>query len=147
MTASSHPSVLVLGQRDAGTPYRGYLLQTREARWEVGWESVGNDANTALSQSQVTPLVVTKAANAKQNVTTAKDGYRIDDEVAVDLLNVAKLSPKIYKAYKRSHELFRQSLPEDLRPPDHQARSAQASTPDPFLRSSCLGLCDAQPTP
>jgi hypothetical protein len=109
MTASPHPSVLVLGQRDAGTPYRGYLLQTREARWEVGWESVGNDANTALSQSQVTPLVVTKAANAKQNVTTAKDGYRIDDEVAVDLLNVAKLSPKIYKAYKRSHELFRQS--------------------------------------
>ena len=84
-----------------------YKRVKRDGKW--GWESVGNDANTALSQSHATPLVVTKAANSKQNVATAKDGYRIDDEVAVYLLNIAKLSPKTYKAYKRSLELFQQS--------------------------------------
>jgi len=39
----------------------------------------------------------------------ANDGYRIDDEIAVYLSNVAKLAPKTYKAYKCSLELFRQS--------------------------------------
>jgi site-specific recombinase XerD len=38
-----------------------------------------------------------------------KDGFRIDDEIAVYLSNVSKLSPKTYKAYRRSLELFRQS--------------------------------------
>ena len=98
---------LVKGMPEHHTGATYYKRAKRDGKW--GWESVGNDANTALSQSQETPLVVTKAANAKQNVATAKDGYRIDDEVAVYLLNVAKLSPKTYKAYKRSLELFRQS--------------------------------------
>ncbi|MGA2646250.1 MAG: phage integrase N-terminal SAM-like domain-containing protein, partial [Candidatus Sulfotelmatobacter sp.] len=97
------------GQRDTGTPSGAtyYKRVKRDGEW--GWESVGNDANTALSQSHAMPLVVTEAANSKPDMATAKDGYRIEDEVAVYLLNVAKLSPKTYKAYKRSLELFRQS--------------------------------------
>ena len=83
-----------------------YKRVKRDGRWE--WESVGNDASTALSQSHAAPLAATTAAKSKRDVPTARDGYRIDDEVAVYLLNVAKLSPKTYKAYKRSLELFRQ---------------------------------------
>ena len=84
-----------------------YKRLKREGKW--GWESVGNDASTAFSQWHTRLLVATTAAKSKQDMPTAKDGYRIDDEVAVYLLNVAKLSPKTYKAYKRSLELFRQS--------------------------------------
>jgi integrase/recombinase XerD len=40
--------------------------------------------------------------------TKGGDGYHVDDEVALYLSNVAKLSPN-YKAYKRSLEQFRQS--------------------------------------
>jgi len=84
-----------------------YKRVKREGKW--GWEWIGHDASTALWQSHAAPPVATTAAKSKQDMPTAKDGYRIDDEVAVYLSNVAKLSPKTYKAYKLSLELFRQS--------------------------------------
>jgi hypothetical protein len=84
-----------------------YKRVKREDNW--GWEWVGNDASIALSQSHAAPLVATTAAKLPRVVPTAKDGYRIDDEIVVYLSNVAKLSQKIYKAYKRSLEVFRQS--------------------------------------
>jgi hypothetical protein len=49
------------------------------------------------------------AAKNDAAAPTVKDGFRIDDEVAVYLSNVSKLSPKTYKTYTRSLELFRQS--------------------------------------
>ena len=98
---------LVKGAREHHPEATYYKRLKREGKW--GWESVGNDASTALSQSQATPLVTTTVAKSMQNMPTAKGGYRIDDEVAVYLSNVAKLSPKTHKAYKRSLELFRQS--------------------------------------
>jgi hypothetical protein len=61
-----------------------YKRLKREGKW--GWESVGNDASTAFSQWHTRLLVATTAAKSKQDMPTAKDGYRIDDEVAVYLL-------------------------------------------------------------
>jgi len=105
-----------------------YKRLKREGKW--GWESVGNDASTALSQSQATPLVTTTVAKSMQNMPTAKGGYRIDDEVAVYLSNVAKLSPKTHKAYKRSLELFRQSCQKTY---VHQITKQDLQALDTFL--------------
>jgi site-specific recombinase XerD len=87
-----------------------YKRAKREGKW--GWESVGTDANTACAKAQadsICPVVLATAPDKEPAAPTAKDGYRIDDEIAVYLSNVAKLSPKTYKAYKRSLKLFRQS--------------------------------------
>jgi len=81
----------------------------REGKW--GFKSVGTDANNAaakVSAANVSFPVSTKEPD-KPETPTAKDGYRIDGEIAVYLSNAAKLSPKTYKAYKLSLGLFRQS--------------------------------------
>lgn len=81
----------------------------REGKW--GWESVGNDANTAYSKMLAGPYpaAATKAADKEPQAPTSKGGCRIDDEIAVYLSNAAKLSSKTYKAYKKSLELFQES--------------------------------------
>jgi site-specific recombinase XerD len=80
----------------------------RGGKW--GWESLGNDANAAYAKLNVASIVPVKPAGENDATGSAvKDGYRIDDEIAVYLSNAAKLSSKTYKAYKHSLELFRQS--------------------------------------
>jgi Phage integrase, N-terminal SAM-like domain len=80
----------------------------RGVKWQ--WESLGNDANAACAKLDVPRLLlVMPSAESEAAAPTAKDGLRVDDEVAVYLSNVSKLSPKTYKAYTRSLELFRQS--------------------------------------
>jgi integrase/recombinase XerD len=80
----------------------------REGEWV--WESLGNDANAAYAKLNVASIVPVKPSGESEATgSTAKDGYRIDDEIAVYLSNAAKLSPKTYKAYKLSLELFRQT--------------------------------------
>jgi hypothetical protein len=92
-------------QHNDGTYYR---RAKRDGKWK--WESLGHDANDAAARLNVTPIVPVKLPPSEALVTaTAKDGCRIDEEIAVYLSNVAKLAPKTYQAYKRSLELFRQS--------------------------------------
>lgn len=74
------------------------------------WEWLGKDAHAACATLDVPPIIlVMPAGNNEAVAPTVKDGFRIDDEIAVYLSNVSKLSPKTYKAYRRSLALFRQS--------------------------------------
>ncbi len=92
-------------QHKDGTYYR---RAKRDGKWK--WESLGNDANAAAARLDVTPIVPRKrGASATPVAPSVSNGYRIDDEIAIYLSNVAKLAPKTYQAYKRSLELFRQS--------------------------------------
>jgi len=87
-----------------GTYYR---RTKRDGKWK--WESLGNDANAAYAKLDVPPIIFVKPAGNNEAAATVKDGFRIDDEIAVYLSNVSKLAPKTYKAYTRTLELFRQS--------------------------------------
>jgi len=92
-------------QHKDGTYYR---RAKRDGKWK--WESLGNDANAAAARLDVTPIVPRKrGASATPVAPSVSNGYRLDDEIAIYLSNVAKLAPKTYQAYKRSLELFRQS--------------------------------------
>jgi site-specific recombinase XerD len=99
---------LVKGAEELHRDGTYYRRAKREGKWK--WESLGNDANAAYTKLDVPPLLSLKpAGKSEAAVPTVKDGFRIDDEIAVYLSNVSKLSPKTYKAYRRSLELFRQS--------------------------------------
>jgi len=76
---------------------------------KLKWEWLGKDAHTAYATLDVLPIVLVKPSGNNEAAPTVKDGFRIDDEIAVYLSNVSKLSPKTYKAYRRSLALFRQS--------------------------------------
>ncbi len=99
----------------------------RDGKWL--WEAVGNDANTAHLKMLAgpIPLIASKAQDKESGTPTAKDGYRIDDEIAVSLSNAAKLSSKTYKAYKCSLELFRQSCKKIYVPSGHTSSSVRLS--------------------
>ncbi|HET8925573.1 MAG TPA: site-specific integrase [Candidatus Acidoferrum sp.] len=88
-----------------GTYYR---RAKRDGKWK--WESLGNDAHAAYAKLDVPPVIPVKPAGKNEVAApTVKDGFRIDEEIAVYLSNVSKLAPKTYKVYTRSLELFRQS--------------------------------------
>lgn len=76
---------------------------------KLKWEWLGKDAHAAYATLDVPPIIFVKPAGNNEAAPTVKDGFRIDDEIAVYLSNVSKLSPKTYKAYRRSLALFRQS--------------------------------------
>src|SRR5580658_343084 len=76
---------------------------------KLKWEWLGKDAHAAYATLDVLPIVFVKSAANNGAASTVKNGFRIDDEIAVYLSNVSKLSPKTYKAYRRSLALFRQS--------------------------------------
>jgi hypothetical protein len=99
---------LVKVSRNCTTREPNYRRAKRDGKWK--WESLGNDANTAYTKLDVPPIIPVKPAGKNEAAApTVKDGFRIDDEIAVYLSNVSKLSPKTYKAYTRSLKLFRQS--------------------------------------
>jgi integrase/recombinase XerD len=76
---------------------------------KLKWEWLGKDAHAAYATLDVLPIVFVKSAVNNGAASTVKNGFRIDDEIAVYLSNASKLSPKTYKAYRRSLALFRQS--------------------------------------
>ena len=68
-----------------------YRRVKREGKW--GWESVGTDANTAWAKAQAEttcPTVSPMAPEKELDTPTAKKVYRIDDEIAVYLLDQIK---------------------------------------------------------
>ena len=86
----------------------------REGKW--GWESVGNDANTAaakVSAANVSFPVSTEVPD-KLETPTVKECYRIDGEIAVYPSNAAKLTVGIgiegFRSAIMSHRYVR-SLP------------------------------------
>lgn len=76
---------------------------------KLKWECLGKDAHTAWATLDVLPIILVKPTGNNEAAPTVKGGFRIDDEIAVYLSNISKLSPKTYKAYRRSLALFRQS--------------------------------------
>jgi integrase len=77
-----------------------YERVKRDGRWT--WQSLADDAVIARKSA---PAERPQPASEKPKTV---DGFRLDDEIAVYLSNIAKLAPKTYKAYKLSLELFQE---------------------------------------
>jgi DNA-binding transcriptional MerR regulator len=92
---------------------RGWRVQSSELARLAG---ISVDTLRYYERNRLLPAAQRSSAGyrlfqpeAFEAAPTVKDGFRIDNEVAVYLSNVSKLSPKSYEAYTRSLELFRQS--------------------------------------
>jgi hypothetical protein len=81
---------LVKGVEELHREETYYRRAKRDGTWK--WESLGNDANAAYAKLDVPPVIPFKPAGKNEAAApTMKDGFRIDDEIAVYLSNVSKL--------------------------------------------------------